>query len=116
MYALKTDVFPSLFIVLLGSIDCITTAIGVLYFGAVELNPVLTGIVSTNMLAFLVLKVSATVLIGSTFILAKRTLNKTVNKESKSFKYSSRLMKVAFAGLMVFLIIVVINNLTILLA
>ncbi len=116
MYALKTEVFPSLFIILLGSIDCITTVIGVLYFGAVELNPFLTGIVSTSIVAFLALKISATFLIGFTYIFAKRTLNKTQNKESKSFKYSNRLMKVAYAGLMGFLVIVVINNLIVLLA
>jgi hypothetical protein len=100
----------------MGSIDCLTTVIGVLYFGAAELNPFMTGIVSTNIIAFLALKISATFLIGFTYILAKSTLNKTMNKESKSFKYSNRLMKVTYAGLMVFLIIVVINNLTILLA
>jgi hypothetical protein len=116
MYSLKTDVFPSLCLVLLGSIDCITTAIGVLYFGASELNPVLTGIVSTSILAFLVVKISATALIGSTYILARRTLNKTRNKDTKSYRYSNTAMKAAYGGLMVFLIIVVINNLTILLA
>jgi len=116
MYSLKSEVFPSFFIVLLGSIDCLTTVIGVMYFGAAELNPLMTGIVSTSIVAFSVLKISATFLIGFTYILAKRTLNKTLNKESKSFKYSNRLMKGAYAGLMVFLIVVVINNLAILLA
>ena len=116
MYALKSEVFPSFILVLMGSIDCLTTVIGVLYFGAAELNPFLTGIVSTSIVAFLALKISATFLIGFTYILAKRTLNKTPNKESRSFKYSNKLMKAAYAGLLVFLIIVVINNLTILLA
>ena len=115
MYALKADVFPSVLIVLMGSIDAITTVIGVMYFGASELNPFMTGIVNTNIAAFLALKVSATFLIGFTYILAKRTLNKSFNKESRAFRYSNGLMKVAYAGLMVFLIIVVINNLTILL-
>ena len=52
MYALKADVFPSFLIVLMGSIDAITTVIGVLYFGASELNPFMTGIVNTNIAAF----------------------------------------------------------------
>ena len=115
-YALKSDVFPSFVLILMGSIDCLTTVIGVLYFGAAELNPLMTGIVSTNIVAFLALKISATFLIGFTYILAKRTLNRTLNKESKSFKYSSRLLKVAYAGLMIFLFIVIVNNLTVLLA
>ena len=115
-YALKSDVFPSFILILMGSIDCLTTVIGVLYFGAAELNPLMTGIVSTNIVAFLALKISATFLIGFTYILAKRTLNRTPNKESKSFKYSNNLLKVAYAGLMVFLFFVIVNNVTILLA
>jgi hypothetical protein len=115
-YALKSEVFPSFFLILLGFIDCLTTVIGVLYFGAVELNPFIAGIISTNMMAYLVLKISATFLIGFTFILAKRALNKTIDKSTKAFKYSSRLIKGAYAGLMLFLIAIVINNLTVLLA
>ena len=116
MYALKAEMFPSFLIILLSSIDAITTVIGVLYFGAAELNPFMTSIVNTSILAFLALKIATTFLIGFTYILAKRTLNKTINKESRTFRYSNRLIKVAYAGLMVFLIIVVVNNLTILLA
>jgi hypothetical protein len=116
MYALKSEVFPSLFIILLGSMDCITTVIGVTYFGAAELNPFMTGILSASIAAFLALKISATFLIGFTYILAKRTLNKTMDKSTKGFKYSNWLMKGAYAGLTIFLIITVINNLTVLLA
>jgi hypothetical protein len=115
-YALKSDVFPSFMLILMGSIDCLTTVIGVLYFGAAEMNPLMTGIVSTNIVAFLALKISATFLIGLTYILAKRSLNRTLNKESKSFKYSNNLLKVVYAGLIIFLFIVIVNNITILLA
>jgi hypothetical protein len=115
-FALKSDIFPSFILILMGSIDCLTTVIGVLYFGAAELNPLMAGIVSTNIVAFLVLKISATFLIGFTYILAKRSLNKTLNKESKSFKYSNRLMTIAYTSLMAFLFIVIVNNLIILLA
>jgi hypothetical protein len=115
-FALKSDIFPSFILILIGSIDCLTTVIGVLYFGAAELNPLMAGIVSTNIVAFLVLKILATFLIGFTYILAKRSLNKTLNKESKSFKYSNRLMTIAYTSLMVFLFIVIVNNLIILLA
>lgn len=116
MYTLKSQVFPSFFIMLLGSIDCLTTVIGVLYFGAAELNPFLTGIISASIWAFLALKVSATFFIGFTFIMAHRMLNKTPDKTTKSYRYSSKIMKAACAGLMVFLIVVVANNLIILLA
>jgi hypothetical protein len=114
-YALKSDVFPSFILILMGSIDCLTTVIGVIYFGAAEMNPLMAGIVSTNIVAFLVLKILATFLIGFTYILAKRSLNKIPNKESKSFKYSNRLMTIVYTSLMVFLFIVIVNNLLILL-
>jgi len=115
-YALKSEVFPSFFIILLGSIDCLTTVIGLLYSRAVELNPFMAGIISINVIGFLALKISATFFIGFTYILAKRTLNRTVDKSTKVFNYSRRLIKGAYAGLMLFLIATVINNLTILLA
>ena len=115
MYTLKSELFPSLFLILLGSIDAITTTLGVMYFGATELNPLMTGIVNTNITAFLVLKVSATFLIGFTYILAKRTLNKNLNKETSAFKYSNLLIRIAYAGLTAFLLATVLNNLLVLL-
>lgn len=116
MYTLKSEVFPSFFIILLGSIDALTTVIGVLYFGAAELNPFMTGIVGTNIMAFLAIKISATFLIAFTYILAKRTLNKAMDKSTKSFRNSSMIMKGAYAGVVIFLLITVINNFTVLLA
>src|SRR5208337_5298475 len=111
---LMKEIVPSLLLVLVGSIDCLTTVIGVLYSGAKELNPLMAGIVSTNIGAFLAVKIAATVFIAFTYILANRTLIKTPNKSSKSFKYSSKFLKVAYAGIIVFMVIVVANNLLIL--
>jgi len=115
MYTLKSELFPSFFLILLGSIDAITTVVGVMYFGAAEINPLMTGIVNTNIAAFLVLKVSATFLVGFTYILAKRTLNKNLDKDTSAFKYSNLLMKVAYAGLTIFLLATVFNNIMVLL-
>ena len=114
-FMLTKEIIPSLLLILMGSIDCLTTVIGVLYSGAKELNPLMAGIVSTNMGAFLAVKIAATLFIAFTYILANRTLTKTQNKASKSFKYSYKLIKVAYAGIMVFMIIVVANNLLVLL-
>ena len=115
MYPLKSEVFPSFILVIMGIIDCLTTVVGVSHFGAVELNPLLSGMVSTNMLAFLIIKISATFCIGFTYILANRTLNKTSDKNTKAFKYSYSFMKIAYAGIVVFLVIVIINNLLVIL-
>ncbi len=117
MYSLRsTEVVPSFMLILMGLIDCATTVVGVMYFGAAELNPFLVGIVSTNILAFLTLKVSATFCIGGTYVVANRLLNKAADKTTKTFKYSSIFMKVTYAGLIIFLVIVVVNNVSILLA
>jgi hypothetical protein len=99
----------------MGSIDCITTVIGVLYFGAIELNPVLAGVVS-NIPLFMVIKLSATFCIGGTYVLAKKILNCASDKTTKSFRYSNFMMKAVYAGLVVFLVTVVVNNFTVLLA
>ena len=112
---IKTEVIPSFLLILMGAIDCLTTVIGVLYSGAKESNPFMAGIISTNIGAFLAVKIAATLLVASTYILANRTLIKTPNKNSKAFKYSSKLLKIAYAGILVFMIIVVANNLLILL-
>ena len=87
-----------------------------MFSGAKELNPVMAGMVSTNIGAFLVVKIAATMFIAFTYILANKALIKAPNKSSKSFKYSCKVVKFAYAGIMIFMIIVVANNLLILLA
>ncbi len=99
----------------MGTIDCLTTVIGITFRGAAELNPILAGIV-TNIPAFMILKLSATLCIAGTYILANKTLNRTSDKTTRTFRYSSCGMKVAYVGLVLFLAIVVINNFTVLLA
>jgi len=46
-------------LVFMGSIDCLTTVVGVLYFRAkkVELNPIIAGIVNTSLPAFVYFEV-----------------------------------------------------------
>ena len=110
----KSQIIPSILLVIMGTLDCITTVIGILYHGDTELNPFLTGIASTNIGAFLFVKLAATMLAAASFIIANKTLMKTQNKGTKTFIYSSKLIKIASAGLIVFLAIVVTNNLLVL--
>lgn len=109
------EIIPSLLLILIGAIDCVTTVIGVVYSGAKELNPFMAGFASTNIGAFLAVKIAATLFIAGTYLLANRTLIKTKNKNTRSFKYSYNLIKFAYVGIMVFMIIVVANNLLVLL-
>jgi hypothetical protein len=113
---IKTEAFPSLLLITMGSIDCLTTIIGILYSGASEMNPLMAGIVNINLGAFLVAKLASTMFIALSYILAKKILNRTQNKNTKAFKYSDIMLKLGYTGTIIFLSIVVVNNLLIILA
>jgi hypothetical protein len=108
---MRTRAYPMFLIVLMGSMDCLTTVIGILFFGAVELNPFIAGVVSTNLPAFVVLKLSTTIFVCLVFIQAEKVLMKTPNKATKSFNYTHKLLKLTYVGVIAFLAIVVFNNL-----
>ncbi len=54
-------------IVLMGFIDWLTTVTGVLFFGATEVNPILSGLTRSSMILFSAVKLSAVVLVGFAF-------------------------------------------------
>jgi hypothetical protein len=116
MYAVRTNIFPSFVLLLMGTMDCVTTVIGVLFYGATETNPMLVGVVNSNIAVFTVLKLTATFCIAGTYILAKRMLDRTVDKSTRSYRYGNTFVKAAYAGLVLFLIAVVVNNFLILMA
>jgi hypothetical protein len=115
VYPIKSAALPSIILVLMGSIDCITTVIGTLYFGAVESNPIMATIVG-NVPLFMALKLAATLCIAGTYGLANRILYSTQDKTTKGFRFGTVAMKAAYGGLVVFLAIVVVNNFMVLLA
>src|SRR5512147_545145 len=104
MYATRTYVLPSFILLFMGTMDCLTTVVGVLYFSATELNPLLSSVVKSSIVAFMVLKLTATLCIAGTYILAKKLLNKTADKTTKSFRFSKIFVNSAYAGLFVFLL------------
>ena len=106
---------PSLFLILMGSMDCLTTVIGVLYFGTVELNPLIAGLVNSNIGIFVVIKLSVTVMAAIVFILAERMLSKLPDHTSKSFLNTQKVLKIAYIGIVLFLVIVVANNILVIL-
>jgi hypothetical protein len=107
--------FPGYIIFILGSLDCLTTVIGLIWSKTNELNPLMATIISTGLGTFVVVKIAATVFIVCTYTLANRTLMKTHNKDGKGFKYSYKLLKASYLGIIMFLVAVVINNVLILL-
>jgi hypothetical protein len=80
---LSTKAMPSLILILMGSLDCLTTVIGTMYLGAHELNPLIAGLVNTDIAAFVVLKLTATIGVGALFIIAQKTLMKTADKKKQ---------------------------------
>jgi len=115
MYQLRSGIFPSLMLILIGSLDCITTIIGIAFYGAFEVNPFLVGLVS-NIPVFTIIKLSATLCVGLSYIFASRILSQVRERYSKSFRYTTLLVKGTYAGLAVFLSIIVANNLAVILA
>ncbi len=101
-------------LILMGSIDCVTTVVGIVYFGAVECNPFLTGMVRTNLPAFVALKVFTTVFLGLLFIQANKILMKTPDKTSRVFRWTKWLLTGVYFGIVCFLTVVVVNNIIVL--
>ena len=100
---------PSL-LVLLGSMDWLTTIIGIGYFGAVESNPFMAGFAQTNLPAFTAIKLGTAFFVGILFYMADKTLKQTENKASKNYVRMNYLLKGAYLASALFLVVVVLNN------
>jgi hypothetical protein len=105
-----------LLLVFMGSMDCLTTVVGTLYFGTRELNPLIAGLLPNNVPIFILIKLAVTVSVAATFVLVEKTLLKTPNYADKSFRVAYNTLRVACVGITVFLVIVVLNNVLVLLA
>jgi len=111
---LRKEVIPSLLIILMGLIDCVTTVIGVFYSGDRELNPLMAGIVSSGIGTFLVVKIGATIFIALTYIFARQVLTRMPDKNGKAFRYSLKFLTFAYAMVICYLLLAVTNNLLVL--
>ena len=108
---LRVKAFPSLALVLLGSMDWFTTVIGIFFFGAVESNPFIAGIVGTSLPAFTFIKLSTTMFLGLLFYQGERMLLRTQDKNSRSFQCTRIVLRGACITVTAFLLIAVVNNL-----
>jgi hypothetical protein len=108
---LRVRVVPSLSLILIGSMDWLTTIIGIAYFGAVEGNPFLASITQTSLLVFTVIKLSTTVMVGLLFYKAEKALLGTPDKSTRSFKCARIILRVAYVVATMILLFAVLNNL-----
>jgi hypothetical protein len=95
----------------MGSMDWFTTIIGIFYFGAVEANPFIAEITRTSLPAFTTIKLATTVIVGLLFLQAEKSLLKTQDKTSQSFKWTRIILRTAYVTITLMLLIAVINNL-----
>jgi predicted secreted protein len=95
----------------MGSMDWLTTIIGIVYFGAVEGNPFLAEITRTSLPAFTAIKLSTTIIVGLLFYKAEKTLLRTQDKNSRSFRCTRIMLRGTYIAATVFLLIAVLNNL-----
>ena len=108
---MSLKITQSLFLILMGSLDCLTTVIGTTYFGARELNPLIVGLLNTSLIFFLIVKLTITVVVALVFVLAQKILMQTKNKNSSSFKITFKTLRYGYFSVAIFLAVVVINNL-----
>jgi hypothetical protein len=114
MYHPKTAMLPGMLLILMGSLDCATTVLGTLYYGASEMNPMLVGVVG-NVPLFMALKLTATVFIAGTYVLSTKIINSMQDKTARSYRAGSAVIKIIYTCLVAFLVVVVANNVLVIL-
>jgi hypothetical protein len=102
----KKEILFCTTIILIGTLDWITTLVGVLFFGATETNFLLAGLTRSNMLLFSAVKLSAIILTGLVFYKAesKAKLVSQISPLAKKFLTSG------YAICLLTLSLVVANN------
>jgi len=99
----------------MGSMDCLTTVVGTVFFGTKELNPLIANLVATNLPVFVAVKLIVTFSVGAIFVLTEKMLNRKTNTDDHSVRLAHKTLTVACIALIVFLSIVVLNNVLVLL-
>ena len=108
---LRVKAAPSLIFTLAGTMDWLTTIIGVTWFGAVESNPFIANVANSSLPIFAALKLTATILIGIFFYLGERMLRKTQYTNIRPYQYARIILKTACITVTILLLIAVVNNL-----
>ena len=110
---LSVKAVPSVTLVLMGTMDWLTTIIGIVYFGAVESNPFMAGLTSASLVAFTAVKLTTTALVALLFYKAEKTLLVTADKTRRSFTITHIFIRIAYIIATAFLLAAVVNNLII---
>lgn len=99
----------------MGSLDWLTTVVGILYFGAVEGNPFLSALTETNLLAFTCVKLGTVFFVGFLFYKAEK-LMRAENQDTHVAKWMHVVVKLTCIAALAFLVFAVVNNIWIVVA
>ena len=102
----KKEILFCTTIILIGTLDWLTTLVGIVFFGATETNFLLTGLTQFNLLLFSAVKLAAITLTGLVFYKAetKAKLTSQISPLAKKFLTSG------YAICLFTLSLVVVNN------
>jgi hypothetical protein len=102
----KKEIWFCITLILIGTLDWLTTIVGVVFFGATETNPLIANLTQTNMLLFSAVKLSAITLAGLLFYKAE-TKTKLTNQISP---FAKKFLNSGYAISLFTLSFVVLNN------
>ena len=103
----------SLALVIAGTMDLLTTIIGITVFGAVESNPFIASIAGASLPTFTVIKIATTTCLGLLFYKGEHMLLEIQDKASRSFKCTRIMVKGACVAATGFLLFAMVNNLAV---
>ena len=101
----KREVLFCTTLILIGTLDWLTTVVGILFFGATETNPLMANLTQSNMLLFSAVKLLAIVLTGVLFYKAE-----TKAKLTKISPFAKKFLNIGYATCILALAAVVLNN------
>jgi hypothetical protein len=101
----KREVVFCTTLILIGTLDWLTTLIGIAFFGATETNPLIANLTQTNILLFSVVKLSAITLTGLIFYRAE-----TKTKLCQFSPSTKKFLHTGYAICLLMLAVVVLNN------
>jgi hypothetical protein len=105
----KKEVWFCTTLILIGTLDWLTTIVGVMFFGATETNPLLANLTQSNMLLFSAVKLSAITLTGLVFYKAETKTKLT----SQISPFAKKFLNSGYTISLLTLTAVVLNNLTV---
>ena len=98
---------------LMGFLDCFTTVVGTVFFGAKELNPFMSGLVRDNLAFFVASKLAVTTFASLVFIQTDRLIIKSRSIASGRLQYTGKVLKIVLFSLVFALAILLVNNLAV---